>query len=231
MKTMLMRLVMAALCAALGGCASTPEERDARREAVAEILDVALATYSEWDESRNQTEAPSVAVPQSAVWTSTVAPVFVPHPSTNIPAALAHSADFTGLKFRNSADCRDWKITASVSGVGFRGGNITWSEGAGSRAGWNQKSSGGKTINSECILLIPSIGAAGMFDYARVGQREKILSNLAPSHEGPGFFPGWVPKKGERVGFCLATISRDRGAAKMQERSNVVWIEWPRDGL
>ena len=159
-------------------------------------------------------------------------------PFNNTPDASANSAprgllldDFAGLKFRNSADCRAWKITAVVSDVGFRGGNITWSEGAGSRAGWNQKSSGGKTINGECILLIPSIGAAGMFDYARVGQREKILSNLKPSHEGPGFFAGWIPKKGERVGFCLATISRDRGAAKMQERSNVVWFEWPREGV
>ncbi len=216
--------MMLALCAALAGCASTPEEQDARREAVAEILDVALAAYGEWNESQNQTDTP----PPSPV-TTQPAPE-VPAGATTAPVH-AGAADFNGLKFRNSADCRDWKITATVSGVGFRGGNITWSEGAGSRAGWNQKSSGGKTINGECILLIPSIGAAGMFDYARVGQREKILSNLKPSHEGPGFFPGWVPKKGERIGFCLATISRDRGAAKMQERSNVVWFEWPRDGI
>ncbi len=154
-------------------------------------------------------------------------------PFNNTPDAtvVAPADDFAGLKFRNSQDCRNWKITATISDVGFRGGNITWREADGSRAGWNQKSSGGKTINGECILLIPSIGAAGMFDYLRVGQREKILSNLKPSHEGPGFFPGWIPKKGERVGFCLATISRDRGAAKMQERSNVVWFEWPREGV
>ena len=156
-------------------------------------------------------------------------PAPIPDPDETVLSTF--SDDFAGLKFRNSADCRNWKITASVSNVSLRGGNIVWSESEGSRAGWNQKSSGGKTINGECILLIPSIGAAGMFDYLRVGQREKILSNLKPSHEGPGFFPGWVPKKGERVGFCLATISRDRGAAKMQERSNVVWFEWPREGV
>ena len=140
------------------------------------------------------------------------------------------SADFAGLKFRNSQDCRGWPVTVTVSDVGFRGGNITWRE-SGHTTTWNQKSSKGKTIDGECILLIPSIGAAGMFDYKRVGQREKILSNLKPSHEGPGFFPGWVPKKGERVGFCIATISRDKNAAKMQERSNVVWFSWPRDGI
>ena len=86
---------------------------------------------------------------------------------------------------------------------------------------------GEKSINGEALLVIPSRGEAGMFDYLGVGQMRKILSNIKPSHEGPGFFPGWIPAKGERVGFCIATISRDPSARKMQERSNVVWFNWP----
>ena len=139
--------------------------------------------------------------------------------------------DFVGIKFRNSADCSKWKITATVSNVSVRGGNIYWKEDGIRDATWNRKSSKGKTINGECLLVIPSRKEAGMFDYTRVGQREKILSNLKPSHEGEGFFPGWIPVKGEKVGFLVASISRDKGAAKMQERSNVVWFEWPRDGV
>ena len=159
-----------------------------------------------------------------------------PAQSNNTPDASTQSAplgvtsDFAGIvKFRNSADCRDWPVTVTVSNVEVRGGNIYWKD-SGRDGRWNEKR-GKKTVNGECLLVIPSRGEAGMFDYVAVGQKTKILSNLKPSHEGQGFFPGWQPVKGERVGFLLATISRDRGAAKMKERSNVVWFTWPRDGI
>lgn len=145
------------------------------------------------------------------------------------PPAVTSSNDFAEIKkFRNSADCSKWPATVQISNVRIEGNNIAWNEAKGQREarGWNVKT-GKKSINGETILLIPSRGEAGMFDFLGVGQTRKILSNLQPSHEGPGFFPGWVPVKGERVGFCIATISRDRSAAKMQERSNVVWFNWP----
>lgn len=153
---------------------------------------------------------------------------------TSSPAAPAPIVDdFAAItKFRNSSDCRGWPVTVQILNVRIEGKNIAWDEPKGQREarGWNAKT-GKKSVNGETILLIPSRGEAGMFDYLGVGQTRKILANLVPSHEGLGFFPGWSPIKGERVGFCIATISRDRGAAKMQERSNVVWFEWPRDGV
>lgn len=148
-------------------------------------------------------------------------------------AAVAQPAaatdDFAAIKkFRNSADCSKWPVTVQISNVGFRGKNITWDEAPGQREArkWNVKQ-GSKSVNGECILLLPSRGEAGMFDYLRVGQKDKITSNLYPGHEGPGFFAPWVPTKGEKCGFCIATISRDKNHAKMQERSNVVWFTWP----
>jgi hypothetical protein len=138
--------------------------------------------------------------------------------------------DFAGIKFRNSADCSKWKVTANISDVSVRGGNIYWKEDGIRDSTWNRKGAG-KIVNGESILIIPSRGEAGMFDFLRVGQRSKILSNLKVSDEGPGFFPGWIPVKGEKVGFLIATMSRDKSAAKMQERSNVVWFQWPRDGV
>ena len=149
-----------------------------------------------------------------------------PQPSPALSSNVAD--DFAEIKkFRNSADCSKWPATVQISNVRIEGNNIAWNEAKGQREarGWNVKT-GRKSINGETILLIPSRGEAGMFDFLGVGQTRKILSNLQPSHEGPGFFPGWVPVKGERVGFCIATISRDRSAAKMQERSNVVWFSW-----
>lgn len=218
--------ICAALCAALAGCGTTQADRDARLEAFGDVLDVALATYGEWQESQNQVEAPPPV------------PIIEPVPTpeiplvTNAPVLHAGAGDFNGLKFRNSRDCRAWPVTITISDVTVRGGNIFWTEARGQREarGWNVKT-GRKSINAECVLLIPSMASAGMFDYATTTQRDKILANLKVSHEGPGFFPGWVPKKGERVGFCIATISRDPSAAKMQERSNVVWFIWPRDGV
>jgi len=155
-----------------------------------------------------------------------------PSPAPTQPTPAPNSEDFAGLTFRNSKDCSAWPVTVAISSPEVRGGNIAWKEAAGQREArnWNEMR-GSKIINGECIMLAPSMKMAGMFDYLRVGQTLKILSNLAPSHEGAGFFPGWVPKKGERVGFCIATISRNPAHTKMQERSNVCWFTWPRDGV
>ncbi len=198
-------------------------------DAVGEIIDEAIARYDEPDtpveQPGNGNGLPPARQPERGEGT--------PSPEVRGEGTTAPSSDdFAGLKFRNSQDCRGWLVTVTISNVRVEGGNIAWDEAKGQREArkWNVKT-GRKSINGETILLLPSISTAGMFDFLGVGQTRKILSNLKPSHEGPGFFPGWVPKTGERVGFCIATISRDKGAAKMQERSNVVWFEWPRDGI
>jgi len=152
-----------------------------------------------------------------------------PSPSPSAPSVVPSSDDFAGItKFRNSADCSKWPVTVQISNARIEGGNIAWNEAAGQREAreWNEKR-GSKVVNGECIILIPSRGEAGMFDFLRVGQTRKILSNLKPSHEGAGFFAPWQPTKGERIGFCIATISRDKPHAKMQERSNVCWLTIP----
>ncbi len=156
-------------------------------------------------------------------------PAVVNNPQPSLAPSSNVADDFAEIKkFRNSADCSKWPVTVQISNVSFRGKNITWREAKGQREkrNWNVKE-GDKDINGECILLIPSRGEAGMFDYLRVEQTDKITSNLYPGHEGPGFFAPWVPTKGERCGFCIATISRDKNHAKMKERSNVVWFNWP----
>jgi hypothetical protein len=144
------------------------------------------------------------------------------------PAPAPAKNDFDGLAFRNSQDCRNWPVTVQISNVRIEGNNIAWDEAKGQREArkWNVKT-GKKSVNGETILLIPRVATAGMFDFLGVGQTRKTLGNIRPSSEGPGFFPGWVPQKGELVGFCIATISRDKSAARMQERSNVVWFNWP----
>lgn len=160
-------------------------------------------------------------------------PVVVPPPAvvaapigdTNVAA----TGDFEGIThFRNSADCSKWPATVQISNARIMGGNIQWDEQPGQRESrkWNEKR-GSKAINGETIILIPSRGEAGMFDFLGIGQTRKILANLKPSEERAGFFAPWQPTKGERIGFCIATISRDKPFAKMQERSNVCWLTIP----
>lgn len=130
--------------------------------------------------------------------------------------------DFAGITKWGGKDTSKWPVTVEISNVGFRGGNITWSEKQGRDGRWNELSSKGKTVNGETCLVIPSRSTAGHFDYLKKGQHDKILSNLS----GDGALGG-LPTKGERVGFYICTINRHAGAAKMQERSNVVWFTWP----
>lgn len=212
----LMEWMLAAVCVSVVGCAKLGP---ATVDAIGSAIEEAIAAY---DEADAPVETP-VAPPPPVVVT--------PQPDKPELPIVTNASDFAGItRFRNSKDCRDWPVTVTISDVAVRGGKITWRE-SGAPREWNRFSSKGKTIDGECLLVIPSIGTAGMFDYKRVGQREKTLSNLVPSSHGPGFFPAWTPKKGERVGFLIATISRNAAHAKMRERSNVVWITWPRDGF
>lgn len=207
-----------------GGCATTDQERADRVELFGDLVDEAIARLDDAHSVSNEPVpvVPPVVVPDRGEGTPSPVPPSVP----SVPSV---ANDFAGIsKFRNSADCSKWPVTVQISNVGIRGGNIQWDEAAGQREArkWNEKR-GKKAINGETIILIPSRGEAGMFDFLRVGQRDKILSNLKPGHEGPGFFAPWQPVKGERIGFCIATISRDKPFAKMQERSNVVWLTIP----
>jgi hypothetical protein len=173
-------------------------------------------------------EPAPVVKPKPATKVEPVQPP-VPQPAATTATTPAATDDFAAIKkFRNSSDCSKWPVTVQISNVRIEGKNIAWDETKGQREKrtWNVKT-GKKSINGETILLIPSRGEAGMFDYLGVGQTRKTLGNLFPGHEGQGFFAPWQPTKGEKCGFCIATISRDKSATKMQERSNVLWFTWP----
>ena len=76
---------------------------------------------------------------------------------------------------------------------------------------------------------------AGTFEWMRPGQQCKDLSpgeyggNLA-DRMGPHIkvepLGSWKPKKGEIIGLMYSTLARD-GNRTLNERSNVVLVEWP----
>ena len=146
----------------------------------------------------------------------------IAEPVKEVEPVKVITPDFEGItKYKNARDARAWPVTSMISNVKVKGQNVFWSEDTSRDLRWNEFSTKGKNCNGEIGIVIPSRGEAGMFDFLRKGQRNKIMSNLAE------FFHGWTPVKGERVGFFIMTISRNHAAAKMQERSNVVWITWP----
>ena len=138
----------------------------------------------------------------------------VPVPVTNAPPVVD---DFAGVKKWNGADSSAWPVTVHIDSVKVIGGNIAWQGGFERVGKWNEVNNG-KCVNGETCLIFN--GVAGHFDYLGCEQTVKTLSNV------PGYF-GRMPTSGERVGFFLETINRDKGNAKMRERSNVEWVVWP----
>ena len=155
-------------------------------------------------------------------------PVEPPKPSAPVPT---DSPDFAEVTKWYGKSRGTWPQTVIVSNVRVEGGQIAWDEAKGQREarGWNVVSKG-KSCNGETNLIIPSIKAAGCFDFLGVGQTRKTTGNLFPSKDGreQGMFAPWTPKKGERIGFYICTLNRHGVPEDMKhERSNVVWFTWP----
>lgn len=149
-------------------------------------------------------------------------------PSINAPLITKHTGpDFDKISIWKGSSRPDWKQTVTISNIKCNGKSISWSEAKGQRDHWNIWGSG-KAVNGETNVIIPSIKAAGCFDYLGVGQTNKTTGNLLyKSSIEPGFFAPWYPRSGEIIGFYICTINRDKGNFKMKERSNVLWFNWP----
>lgn len=129
--------------------------------------------------------------------------------------------DFAAVTKWSGTNYSGWKQTVAISDVKVIGKNIHWSGGSERLGKWNEFTDGGKRINGECCLVFGNVG--GFFDYLGQKQNNKLLTGNVEE------FLGRRPVKGEQVGFFLATVHRKASARKMQERSNVVWITWPKD--
>lgn len=143
---------------------------------------------------------------------------------------VSYTFDFDGIENWYGKSRGTWRETVKISNARVEGGQIVWDEAKGQREarGWNVATKG-KACNGETNLIIPSIKAAGCFDFLGVGQTRKTTGNLFPNSKGePGMFAPWAPKKGDRVGFYICTLNR-HGVSEdpKHERSNVVWITWP----
>ena len=143
--------------------------------------------------------------------------------------AAATSSDFDGIEKYNGKSRGTWSVTVTISNVRVTGDVIRWDEAKGQREarGWNVVGSG-KRANGEVNLIVPSVKAAGCFDFLGVGQTVKTTGNLIfKSVSEAGMFAPWNPKKGDRVGFYICSLNRVASQHKVSERSNVVWFTWP----
>jgi hypothetical protein len=138
-----------------------------------------------------------------------------------------------------SPDVRGWAVTSRITSLVFSPGSLHLDH---TRFGqWPPVDLGGGLRQESTLWVFFRINgqwyASGGERFAP-GQRVKDLSN--PSAIGPGWFPnatwspmnGYVPRTGEQVGFMIvAGSTRADSNAPVRERSNILLIPFPADGI
>lgn len=138
-----------------------------------------------------------------------------------------------------SPDVRNWAVTSRITSLVFSPGNLHLEH---TRLGqWPTVDLGGGLLQESTLWVFFRI--SGLW-YATGGERfapgirDRSLSN--PSAIGPGWFynaswspmSGYVPQPGEQVGFMIvAGSTRADFNAPVRERSNVLLIPFPNDGV
>jgi hypothetical protein len=138
-----------------------------------------------------------------------------------------------------SPDVRTWAVTSRITSLVFSPGNLHLEH---TRFGqWPAVDIGGGTLQESTLWVFFKINGqwyATGGERFRPGQRDRDLSS--PSAIGPGWFynptwspmSGYVPRPGEQVGFMIVSGStRSDFNAPVQERSNVLLIPFPADGV
>ena len=68
---------------------------------------------------------------------------------------------------------------------------------------------------------------AGTWEWLRTGAVSKTLKGALGSYVKASQIPtGWNPTKGQKIGFMVSGLARD-AQTNVQERSNIVWLNWP----
>jgi hypothetical protein len=169
---------------------------------------------------------------QQATKTRTIT-VGEPNSGGGSPPTRSNSGDEIDLStvtFLHS-NVTNWKVTSTITRVSIGLQQICmFHTAAGSWPAPN-----GTYGNPWVLANIGGRWYAGTFEWMRPGQVCKDLdpgaggatiANRIGPHVKVQPLQGWVPKKGELVGFMYSGWARD-GRRSVEERSNVVLVTWP----
>lgn len=118
-----------------------------------------------------------------------------------------------------------WAVTSTVTGVRISGSEICIDH---TKAGqWPIWSGGPVEGNPWVVANIGGQWFAGTYEWLRPGQTCKGITagNIGQHLKWPPM-DGWAPRSGEVVYFFVSTPAR-LGATTINERSNLVRVEWP----
>ena len=146
---------------------------------------------------------------------------------TPTPAPVAHDLP-AGITWLN-VDASGWPVTARLH-VSVNGNSLTMD--SDKKDVWpdmRMKASDGSTMNATAVALIQHGGKwyATAFEFMKHGQSVKSVSGSFRGGNDHMKAPlnTFVPRSGERYGFIITTPSRSE--TTINERSKVVWVEWP----
>jgi hypothetical protein len=144
------------------------------------------------------------------------------------------------VTIQSSLDVRDWKVTSRITSLEFSPGRFHIDHTL--RGTWPSVDIGEGTLQEATVWVFFNLGGRWYGtggERLRPNQTDKQLDN--PSQIGPGWLydpnrwgpmTNYVPRPGELVGFMITQGSlRSDNHYIVQERTGVVLIPFPRDGV
>ena len=120
----------------------------------------------------------------------------------------------------------EWDVTSEITDIRIDHDSICIEH---TKAGRWPRRNGGEG-NPWVFANIDGTWYAATYEYLRSGQICKHITRRGEWGIGPHTkrppLEGWVPRRGELVGFMVSTFARDSTRTSNQ-RSNVVMVEWP----
>ena len=126
------------------------------------------------------------------------------------------------------ADVRNWKATAKLERVEIdsRTINMPYDKARVWPVGRYDAANGPDVVGNPWVIAkIDNQWYAATWEWLRPGQTSKAKAALEPGHIKRREFDNWMPKQGEKLGFFISGMARS-AHRNVEERSNVVWVEW-----
>ena len=133
--------------------------------------------------------------------------------------------DLSGVRWLHT-DVSGWSETVSLRSVRVSGGTITLDYDK--AKSWPGRDHAGAYVNANPWIFVHRDGTwyAGTWEWLRHGQTSKSVRSVNGDHIKKSPLNSFSPRSGERYGFMVSGLARDR-ARNVRERTNVVMVTWP----
>lgn len=122
----------------------------------------------------------------------------------------------------------DWATNVTMFDAAISGDMFSWKQTGATwtpvqKPGWTKEAIG----NIWIVAKVNGVWRAATWDWIGPGVRQKQMPVWGDINDIHGSLEGWVPVKGEEVGFLLTTFARAYHDPTNEQRTQIIKMVWP----